>query len=288
MTYRMTVALIGVLVLMVAGCGPEASIQREDGGWEIDRGATPSELPEEFVDHPDEERQYEFSPTPDGCSSREDGDDSDSSVDSYDHPVLGAVLITGLDNDSSHHPEPVVDEDNYDVYIRFPRKSERWHRFEIRHDSDRDQIGSRAAFKELWDTHSYLRPISFGLAYKLRMPSCDLPTSEQIDEFLDHHMEIEMVFHDIATNRAFVIGPEEPREFVARRPSVVLSRHSRAAASVWFDAALNRPPRHGGVIGDAQPPGERSDEFGDMSGPWGRDNYRDGDDGGEEDDEDDD
>jgi hypothetical protein len=238
---QLSFLLVGMLwVAPLIACGSDAGSQRPDGGWTIDEDSGASEgpegLPDEYVDHPIHERRFP-SPTATVCDQAEQLFDGFTVDDKFHHPIIGEGLILGL-RPLQYDPAP-IEQYNYNLFIRLPRKSERWHRFEMRPSSLRGEETYRIAWTETENPHLYVYVSNLVVSLSLATPNCQIPTQGQMQRFVAEFSELEVIFHNPTNDKTYRFEPREPGATLIKDPSVVL--YGTTPATLTWDLPLNRP-----------------------------------------------
>jgi hypothetical protein len=233
-----------LLSVLLAGsslaCGVDTDSQRPDSGWHIDEDSSandrPEGLPDQYVDHPISEKRFQLLPE-DSCETPESFSDTREQIGRYDKPVVGTLLLLGL-SPVEFAPAP-IEQYNYNFFVRFPLKSNEWHRFENRPSSPASTY--RVRWSDGDPPQIYVRPTGIGVSFTLAMAECQLPTQENVDQFIDEFSEIEIIFHNPETERVFRFEPAEPGAILLNGPLAVLNDHDPALLT--WDLPLNRPQR---------------------------------------------
>lgn len=242
---RIAPILIITFGILLAACGSDLNSKVPDGGWQLDESGdiattspTPEGLPQNYINHPASERRYP-GPHSTVCDVPSGYDHSNPSDGKIEHPVIGSVVLIGLGPPEFEPPH--IDILNYDLFLRFPRKSDRWHRFEMRRSAPGTIFNAMFQFK--WDdmqsARLFLGVNSVAIGPTLITNDCQLPTQEDIERFLYEYGDVNVIFHNLTTNAVYRFDPGEPDGVRVYDPLIVL--HSGTPATITWELPINRP-----------------------------------------------
>jgi len=136
---------------------------------------------------------------------------------------------------------PPIDLINYNVYLRLPRKSDVWHRFEIRRSPP--GMISQANFRIDWNNMpskgEYFFVESYMVGIKLTTPDCKVPTQEDIEQFIYEYGELNIIFHNPVTNEIYRFDLAEADGIRNDGPLSVL--RDKIPVYLTWDLPINRP-----------------------------------------------
>src|SRR5690554_5652446 len=240
------VVFIMLIALSTACGGSDLNSKIPESAWQLDEptdldaaSTTPEGLPQNYINHPASERRYP-DPHTVNCDIPYGYPDPHYLRDGkMKHPIIGTMAIWGM-YPQEFEPPP-IDFHHYNLYLRLPRKSDVWHRFEIR-PSPSGMI-SHARFRFDWHNMSSEREY-FGvnasfIDIKLATPDCQVPTQEDIDRFIYEYGEFDVIFHNPTTDGTYRFSPGGSDNIKIREPISVLN--DRVPAYFMWDLPINRP-----------------------------------------------
>jgi len=240
------IVFIMFIALSTACGGSDLSSKTPESAWQLDDPAdldavspTPEGLPQNYINHPASERRY---PDPHTVNC----DIPFGYTDPYyprdgvmKQPIIGSMMMLGL-YPQEFEPAP-VEFHNYNLYLRLPRKSNTWHRFEIRPPPS--GMISHPRFRFDWDNiqkkNDYLVISAYAVGIHLATDDCQLPTRDEINRFHFEYGEFDVIFHNPTTNAIYQFSPGEADATKLYDLSLVL--HDKIPIYLTWDLPINRP-----------------------------------------------
>jgi len=240
------IVFIMLIALSTACGGSDLSSKTSENAWQLDDPAdldavssVPEGLPQNYINHPASERRYPDPRTVNCDIPYGYPDLYDPQKREMRTPTVGMMTIFGM-LPQEFEPPP-IDLINYNVYLRLPRKSNIWHRFEIRPSPS--GMVRHAEFRFDWHNMSSEREY-FGVNatffdIKLVMPDCQVPTQQDIDRFIYEYGEFNVIFHNPTTDEIYRFDPGDPDGITNDGPLIVL--RDKIPVYLSWDLPINRP-----------------------------------------------
>ena len=199
----------GALVATFAGCGPSSQAETDEG-WTFDEPSSHSPpehpsrklLPEEFVNHPAEDRDFAFEKPE--CTA-------DGRKHPHPYPIVGKVLLF-----QSIYHEYLDHAQRINLYVKFPNKSKQWHRFELRSDEHPGTEGE--AWKAPFGSGTRVSKLSPSLLLRRFAPDCQLPAKKQVESFLRGFFAVEVLVENTQTGEVVAFDYDYPQALAHREP----------------------------------------------------------------------